>query len=120
MSGSVHAGVEINEQVTHLLASKATGKGRHHSPARKHRTLNILIRSGQSAWQNRLIKQSVQVGRDLFQPQIIVFMAMRTARIVKVLPFRLFWSQCCFAVTTRNSERSTCNEEAQDFGPEEK
>jgi len=83
--------MQVSKQSCHLLIVEASGKSRHHSPAGEHILPHRRIGGRYTAGQRFAVKNSMQVRRDFLQRQVILFMTMRAAHLVEMLPFRLLW-----------------------------
>ena len=71
--------MQVSEQSIHLFIGESSRKGRHHSLASKDYFADFRICSRCSARQGCSRKYLMQVGRNLFQPKVVVFVTVRTA-----------------------------------------
>ena len=85
--------MQVSQKRHHLLVVKAPCKPRHQSPAHKDILPNRRVRCWDTARKRFAVKQAMQVRRHLLQRQVIFLVAMRTPRLVKVLPFRFLRGQ---------------------------
>lgn len=92
--------VKIRQQRFHLRGGKAPRERRHHALALKHRTRQLHISSRGAAGQLGAVEHSVQIWRNCLERQVVVFMAMRAAHLVKMLSLRLLRREFPFAVAT--------------------
>ncbi len=96
--------MQVGEQGGHLLVSKATIKGRHHSFAGEYHGLNLGIGCGGAAGEGRLGEETVEVGWDLLQAQVVVPVAVSTPDLVEVLALQLLVCELRFEMATCQSE----------------
>lgn len=92
--------MEVGQQVGHLLVRKATIKGRHHSLSDDDDAADLGIRGGFAAGKRRSGEEAVEVGRNLFERQVVVAMAVGAADFIKMLPFRLLGSELGFGMAS--------------------
>jgi len=85
--------MKVGEQRGHLLLGEAAGKAGHHSVPCQNISPDSRIGGWNSAGQGSAVKDAVQVWRNLLEDQIVVFVAVRAANLVEVLPFSLLRSQ---------------------------
>ena len=85
--------MQVSQKRHHLLVVKAPCKPRHQSPAHKDILPNRGVRCRNAAGQRLAVKQATQVWRNLLQRQVIFLVAMRTPRLIKMLPFRFLRGQ---------------------------
>jgi hypothetical protein len=81
--------MKIRQQRTHLLIAEPTGKGRHQLLARKNHLPNLGVCRRRAAWQRRSPEDSMEIGRDLLESQVVVFVAVCAAARVEVLALGL-------------------------------
>jgi len=85
--------MQVSQKRRHLFVVEAPCKPRHQSPAHKDILPNRGVRCRNAAGQRLAVKQATQVWRNLLQRQVIFLVAMRTPRLIKVLPFRFLRGQ---------------------------
>lgn len=85
--------MQVGNQGGHLLVGKPAGKSRHHASASKHILAHRCIGSWNATWQRLLIEEASEIGRYFLKGQIVVLVAVGTANLVEVLPFRLLWGE---------------------------
>jgi len=103
-AGLTQTGVKIGEQRGHLLVRKPAGKRRHHSLPSQHNARNLGVAGRRTAGQSGSGKDPMQVGRNLFEIEVVVLVAMSAANIVEVLPFRFLLREGWFAMAARKSD----------------
>jgi hypothetical protein len=81
--------MQVRKQRGHLLVSKSSSKGRHQAFSGENHCSHFSIGCGSAAGELGFPKDGVQIGWDLFQVQIVLFVAVRTASQVEMLAFRL-------------------------------
>lgn len=81
--------MKVRQKRCNLLFREAAAEAGHHSLPSK----NILPYGGVggrcAAGQGLAVKNAVQVGRNLLERQVVVFVAMCASNLVKMLAFRL-------------------------------
>lgn len=87
------AGVKVGEQIRHLLVGESANKRRHHTLPCQYDYPDLSIARRGTAGEGRVPEHGVKIGRNFLERQIIVFMTMRTANGVKMLPFCLLRSK---------------------------
>jgi len=85
--------VQIGQQCFHLRIVKPSSKRRHHALSSHDDTPNLHIRCWSTTWQLRLVEHSMQIGRDLLQGKIVLFMAMGAPDLIEMLSFHLLLCQ---------------------------
>lgn len=85
--------MKIGEQFRHLLLGKATGKTWHHSLASEHHAAHFGIGCRSPARQRGPFEDSMQVGWNLLESQIVVIVAVRTPDGVEMLAIGLLYSE---------------------------
>jgi hypothetical protein len=90
---SAYSGMEIRQQIVHLLLIKAAHKGRHIALARNDRTNDLRVSRRSSAGQLATAEEVVQIRRRRLEGQIVVDMAVRAAGIKKLLACGLLGSE---------------------------
>lgn len=98
------SGVQISQERAHLLVVKASGKRRHHSLPGEDDPLHCIVGCGCSTGQRRSRKDAVQIGRNFFQGEIVVLVAMRAPHRVEMLPCRLLGGERRCLVTAGSGE----------------
>ena len=88
-STSSQSGMEVGEEGGHLLVGEPDRKRGHHSLPGKDHALHFGISGRSSARQRGAGKDAMEIGRNFLQVQVVVFMAVGAADLVKVLPFCL-------------------------------
>ena len=86
---STKAGVKISEQFRHLLFGKPPRKARHQSLAGEHHATHLGVRRRRAARQGRPHEDCMKIGRNFFEREVIVLMAMRTADGIEMLALSL-------------------------------
>ena len=99
--------MQIGQQRGHLLLCKPAGKARHLALAHQNQPAYLSICSGCAAGQFRLAHRSMNIRRRRFQSEIVVFMTMRAANGVEMLPLRLLWREFLPAMTAYE-DKSQC------------
>ena len=86
---STQAGVQVCQQRGHLCVVETAIEGRHHPFAGQdtRRTSASVAERRWEAW--RLLKTPCKIGRNFLRGQIVVFVTMRAATFVEMLPFCL-------------------------------
>lgn len=82
---SAHAYMQIGEQRSHLVVGKSPREAGHHCLASENRLPDLEVSGRSAAGQIPMRENAVQVGWNLLQCQIVVFVAMSAANRVEVL-----------------------------------
>lgn len=77
--------MQIRDERRHLLFGEAPVETGHHSPACQYVLPHRDIRGRRAAGQGLALKDAMQIGRNLLQRQIIVFVAMGAADLIQML-----------------------------------
>jgi len=85
--------VKVGEQIGYLLVRESAGEWRHHAFAGKNGALDVGIGCGRAAGQLGMVEDTVQIGRDFFERQVVEFVAVGAAPIEEMLPFCLLGSK---------------------------
>ena len=91
--------MQIREQISHLRVCESASERRHHAFPRQDGLRHLLIARRRSAGQNRLQKEAVQIGRNLFEAKVVVLVAVRASHIVEMLSGQLLRRQFPFGST---------------------
>ncbi len=81
--------MKIRQQSTHLLLAEPAGKRRHQPFARQNFLPNLGVCGRRAAWQRRSPEDSMEIGRDLLESEVVVFVAMCAAARVEVFALGL-------------------------------
>ena len=87
-----------------MLIVETSQKRRHHSLPGKDDQFHCIVGRRCSTGKRRPRKDAMQIGRNLFQGEIVVLVAMRTPHRVKMLPCRLLGCERRFLMTTSGRE----------------
>lgn len=80
---------QVGDQCIHLLIGESPRKARHHALACEHHAPHLGVSCRSAAGQRSPFEDAMQVGWNLFESQIIVLMAVRTADGIQMLAVRL-------------------------------
>ncbi len=97
--------MEIRQQRRHLRFVKPPGKRRHHTPAREYYPTNLRVVRRHAAGQDLASEHAMQIGRDIFQGEIIFVVAMGAPYVVKMLPFQLLLCERLLLTAPRPSDQ---------------
>ena len=84
--------MQIGNEICHLFVCEAPREGRHHSLAGENDAAHFSVGGRRSAGERAVREDSVQIGRNFLQLKVVVFVAVRAADRVEMLPFRLLRS----------------------------
>ena len=91
---SAQPGMQIGQQRAHLFLGEAAGKATASFPCLPaHSCRTAASVAGAPLGRVVAIEDAVQVRRNFLEREVIVFVAMGAAHLVKVLPFRLLRSE---------------------------
>ena len=79
--------MQVCQQRRQLLVGESADKARHHSLPCQHILPHGFVRGRNSAGQSFAGEDAMQVWGYLLERQVVVFMAVGAANLVKVLPF---------------------------------
>ncbi len=92
--------MQVGEQCSHLFPRKAAGERRHHSFPRQYSACDVIVGSGNAAWQRGVFENAVEVWRYFLQRQVVVFVAVSAASGVELLPCCLLIREASLTVAT--------------------
>lgn len=115
--------VQVGDQRGHLLLGEAAAEAGHHALPCQHILPHGRVGGGSAAGQGLMVEDAVQIRRNLFESQVVFFMAVGAAKLIKALAFRLLRSQrrrCAAAGPTGcrcNAKEKFTVKTAQIFAP---
>jgi hypothetical protein len=104
--------MEVRDQRIHLRLGEAAFKGGHHAFASVEDAGDFLIGGGCATGQVWMLKDRMQVGRDFFEFEIVVLVAVGAAHLVEVFALGLLRSERRLAMAGGDEQerRSACEE----------
>ena len=100
--------MQVSQKRRHLFVVEAPCKPRHQSPAHKDILPNRGVRCRNAAGQRLAVKDTVQIGRDFLEGEIIILMAMRAANLIEVLACCLLGGEGRRGVTACDTNTHAC------------
>lgn len=82
-------GVQVGDQGIHLLLCHLMGKRGHRSLARHEHPLDFCIGCRSTIWQCIALEEAVQIGWNLLEAQVVLFVAMSASHAVQALALGL-------------------------------
>ena len=95
--------MEVSQQRGHLLLVESACESGHHAATLQDILPDGLVGGGDAAGEGRAVKQPVQVGWNLLESEVVVFMAVGAAHLVEMLP--------CLLLRCELGRRATADEE---------
>ena len=103
--------MQVGDQGIHLLLCHLIGKRRHHSLARHEHPFDFCIGCRSAIWQCIALEEAVQIGWNLLEVQVVLFVAMSASHVVQVLALRLPRREARRRVTTHAWSRNRSRED---------
>ena len=104
--------MQVRHQRVHLRLGEAALEGGHHAFACVDDAGYFLVGGGGAAGQVWMLKDAVQIGRHLFEFEIVVLVAVGAAHLVEVFAFGLLRGERNFAMAGGDEQerRGACEE----------
>ena len=81
--------MQVGQECGHLLVVKAAGEAGHHALAGENVEPDSRVGGGSSTGQRIVLEDAVQIWWNLFEREVVFFMAVGAAHLVKVRPLSL-------------------------------